>query len=170
MAADIKAKYGSSAALTITLASLPTSSTRVAGRESTVIDNSSNVYLDALVGGKITTGTSPTVDKSIEVWVYASVDDTPTYPDVLDGTDSDETFTGSSVNVRNGAVKLGAVVTVDSTSDRTYWIAPFSVAALFGGILPKRWGLWVTHDTGVNLNSNGSNHALSYTPVYAQTV
>lgn len=168
MAADIKAKFGSSAAFTITLASLATDSDKTAGRESAVIDNSSNLYLDALVGGKITTGTSPTANKSIDIWVYAAIDDTPTYPDVLDGTDSDEDF--STPERRNAAVRLGATAIVTSTSDTAYWFAPFSVAALFGGVLPKRWGLFVTHDTGVNLNSTGGNHALSYTPVYAQTV
>jgi hypothetical protein len=162
--ADAKIAYGSSAAITITLASLATSSSLAGGRESTAVDNTSNKYLDYLVGGKITTGTSPTDAKSILVYVYASVDDTPTYPDVLDGTDSDETLT--SAGIRNAGLRLAAAVTTDATSNRTYWIAPFSVAALFGGAMPKFFGIFVTHDTAVNLNSTGSNHAFSYTPVF----
>ena len=60
MAGDIKTKYPASSAdttaLTITLASLATSSTLVAGRESTAVDNSSNVDEDHLVSGQITVG------------------------------------------------------------------------------------------------------------------
>ena len=162
-AGDLTLRHGASAAFTITLASLATSSTRVAGRESTAIAHAEPM-VDALVGGKITTGTSPTAGKTIDIWVYAGVNDTPLYPDVLDGTDSDETIT--SERVRNSAMALAHSIIVDSTSDRTYWIKPFSVAALFGGAMPTDWGLFVTHDTAVNLNSTGGNHALYYTPVY----
>lgn len=162
--ADRKIAYGSSAALTITLASLATSATRVAGRESAAVDNTSNKYLDYLVGGKVTTGTSPTDAKQIDVWVYASFEDTPTYPDVFDGTDSDETAT--SAGVLAGALVLAASVSTNNTSNRTYWVSPFSIAAQFGNRMPKFFGIFVTHDTGVNLNSTGGNHAFWATPVY----
>lgn len=165
-AGDILHEWGSSAAYTITLTSLATSSSKVAGRESTAISHTTADALDYLVGGKITTGTSPTASKTIDVWVYASIDDTPTYPDVFDGTDSAETVT--SENVRNSALKLLASIVVDSTSDRVYWFGPTGIAQLFGGALPKNHGLFVVHDTAVNLNATASNHALSYTPVYAR--
>jgi len=162
--ADVKIAYASSAAMTITLASLASSSTRVAGRESTAINNTSNKYLDYLVAGKVTTGTSPTDARQIDVWVYASYEDTPTYPDVFDGTDSDETAT--SAGVLAGGLVLAASISTNNTSDRTYWIAPFSVAALFGGRMPKYFGVFVTHDTGVALNATGGNHAFWQTGVY----
>jgi hypothetical protein len=163
-AGDIKLAYGSSAALTITLASLAESATHVTGRESTAVANSSN-YQDELVGGKITTGTSPTAGEEIRVWVYAAVEDTPIYPDELDGTDSGETI--SSENIRNACLRLAEVISVDSTSDETYWFGPISVASLFGGVMPTHWGVFVTHSTDVNLNSTGSNHAIYHTPVYS---
>jgi hypothetical protein len=165
---DLKLKYASPATITISLASLGTSSSRTAGQESTAIDNGTNLYVDALVSGKITTGTSPTVSKQIDIWIYAAHDETPTYPDVLDGTDSAETIT--SENVRNSAMRLATAIVVDATSDRTYWVAPFSVAALFGGILPRRWGLFIAHDTAVNLNATGSNHEWKFTGVHFQSV
>jgi len=164
--ASIKIAYGSSSALTVTLASLATSSTFLAGRESTVIDNTSNLYLDYLLSGKITTGTSPTDAKEIRVYVYALMEDS-TYPDVFDGTDSDETVT--STQIRDSALKLAAVIATNNTSDRTYPFSPISVAALFGGTLPKKFGVFVTHNTAVNLNSTAGNHAIYITPVY-QTV
>lgn len=165
--ADLTLKRGASAAFTISLASLATSATLVAGQESNAIVTPSTQILDYLVGGKIRVGTTPTINTVIQIWVYSSIDDTPTYPDVFDGTDSAETITGSSVGVRDGAIKLGAIALVDSTtSDRDYWFAPFSIAMLHGGALPKAWGLFVTHNTGVNLNATGGNHVLSYTPIY----
>jgi len=166
--ADYKIKYAAPATITISPASLATSATRTAGVESDGIDNGTNLYIDALVSGKITTGTTPTVNKQIDIWVYAAHDETPTYPDVFDGTASAETIT--SENVRNSAIRLAASIRIDSTSDRTYWVAPFSVAALFGGTMPRRWGLFIAHDTAVNLNSTAGNHEFKFAGIHGQSV
>lgn len=164
--ADVKEAYApaGSVAYTITLASLATSATLVAGRESTAVSNTALLFSDYLVGGKITVGTTPTIDKTIEVWLYGSVDDTPTYPDVFDGTDSDETVT--SVNVKKSAIRLLERMFVDATTDRAYWFGPVGIQQAFGGRLPKNHGIFVTHDTAVNLNSTGGNHVISYTGVF----
>ena len=162
---DIKLAYGSSSSLTCTLASLASNATWVTGRESDAVDNTTNKYLDYLLAGKITVGTTPTINTEIRVYVVAICNDTPTWPDVFDGTDSDETVT--SAGVRDGFAKLAAVLMVDATtSNRTYPFGPVSVAALFGGVLPKKFSVFVTHNTGVNLNSTGSNHSIDVTPVY----
>ena len=72
----------------------------------------------------------------------------------------------TNTGVLFSALKLGAVITVtDSTSNVGYNFAPFSVAALFGGVMPKFWGLYVAHNTGVNLNATGGNHAFSFNGV-----
>jgi len=166
--ADIKLEYAASAALTLSLASLASDANLLAGRESTAISNASNKYLDILLAGKIRAGTTPTVNTTIEVWVYAGLNDAPVYPDVLDGTDSAETLT--SLNVKNAALKLAAAITVDATTDRDYFFGPLSIAALFGGSLPKNWGVFVVHNTAVALNATGGEHVISYTPVYATSV
>lgn len=166
--ADVKLKLAAESSITITLASLASSTTRLAGRESTAIDNTTNLYVDALVSGKIRVGTSPTTGKSIEVWVYGQVEDAGTYPDVLDGTDSDETLT--SDGVKFGALKLLKAFTTENTSDRDYFLNNESVAAAFGGVMPKKWGLFVTHDTGVALNATGGNHWFKFVGVHYQTV
>lgn len=159
--------YASAATITCGVASLATSSTFVAGRESDVVDNTTNKYVDALLSGKVTVGTSPTTATQILVYVFALLNDT-TYPDVMDGTDSAETLT--SVGVGQGFLKLAAVLNVDSTtSDRAYYFGPTSVATLFGGILPKKWGVFVTHNTGVNLNSTAGNHEFDYVGVKFDT-
>jgi hypothetical protein len=162
--ADVKMAYGTEAALTITLASLATSSTLTVGVESTAVDNSSNLYLDYVLAGKVTTGTSPTDVKTIQVWLYGQVEDTPAYPDVMDGTNSAETVT--SADIRNAGLNFHADTATNDTSDRTYWFRPASVAASFGGLLPQRWGIWVTHDTAQNLNSTGGNHAFNHHGAY----
>lgn len=162
----VTTNYASVAALTCSPASLATSATFVAGRESTEVDNSSNKYVDAIVQGKITVGTTPTINTQIQIWVYASFDDAPssTNIDVIDGVDSAEDFV--TVGRRSAALKLGAAMDVTATtSDVSHFIAPFSVAQLFGGIMPKFWGLFVTHNTGVNLNATGGNHILEFVGV-----
>lgn len=164
--ADVKTAYGASAAYTISLASLATSSTFVAGRESDAVSNTTNLYLDYLVAGRVTVGTTPTISTRIEVYAYGSQNDTPTYPDVFDGTDSAETVT--SAEIRAACLRLLAVMIVDATtSDRVYPFAPVSLAACYGGTLPKTHGLFVTHNTAVNLNATGGNHVIDRTPVYA---
>lgn len=163
--ADIKFAYASSAAFTITLASLATSATFVAGREGTAVSNTTNKYLDYLIGGKITTGTTPTAAKEIRIYAYASVDDTPIYPDVLDGTDSAETIT--SADILDAMLPLIGSTATSSSSDIAYWFKAVGLAQFFGGLIPKNFGLFVAHNTGVNLNSTGGNHVLSHTGVYA---
>ena len=166
--ADIKVAYAASSNLTITLASLATSSTWLAGRESTAVDNTTNKYLDYRLSGKVTVGTTPTVNTEIRVYVVGLMDDS-TWPDVFDGTDSAETVT--SAGVGSGFLKLAAVMLVDATtSDRVYYFDAGSVRALFDGVLPPKFVVFVAHNTGVNLNSTAGNHQVTITPEYATSV
>lgn len=152
--------YSANTSITIGLASLASSATWVAGRESTEIDNTTNKFVDALVSGKITVGTTPTANTQIMVYVWgAETSLATTAIDVLDGADSDETLTNTGIR---DALRLGAVITVPATtSNVTYPILPFSVAQLFGS-MPKYWGLFVAQNTGAALNSTAGNHALEY--------
>lgn len=172
---DIKTKYPSTSSVTLTidLASLASGSAGVftAGREGNAVDNTSNNDLDHLLSGVIRTGSGPTSSRYINVYVAANISSssgTPTYPDVLDGTDSAETFT--SANVMNGSVVLVASLVVDSTSNRDYFFGPVSIASRFGGVLPKFWVPFVAHDTAVALNGTGAQHVLSYERIQGQTV
>ena len=70
----------------------------------------------------------------------------------------------------NGIVKLAASLVIDSTSNRDYFFGPVSIASLFGGSLPKFWGVFVAHDTAVALNATGAQHVLSYERIQGQTV
>lgn len=162
---DYKLAYAASADLTITLASLASDASLLTGRESTLVDNTSNLYLDYLLAGEITTGTSPTVSTRIQVCVVGILNDTD-WPDVFDGTDSAETITNNAI--KNAVVRVLFDITVTNVSDVTYPFGPISVASFFGGTLPKKFSAFVTHNTGVNLNSTAGNHKISVTGVYAE--
>lgn len=148
--------YSANTAITMDLANLGSSTTFLAGRESNQIDNTTNNYMDALVSGSISVGTTPTATKTISVWVWGSDTSLATAPiDVLDGTDSAETL--SNAGVLYSLRLLAAVLVPVATSDFAYQILPTSVAERFGGVMPKFWGLYVAHDTGVNLRNNAVN-------------
>jgi hypothetical protein len=138
------------------LSALASSATFVAGRESSQVDNTTNKYVDVLVSGSVSVGTTPTANTSILVYVYgADTSLATTAIDVLDGTDSAETLT--NVGILN-ALRLGASINVPAaTTDVQYFVLPFSVAALFGGVVPKFWGLYVAQNTGVALRTNAIN-------------
>ena len=162
--------YASAVGITMDLANLASSSTFVAGRESSQIDNATtNKYLDALVRGSISVGTTPTANTIINIYVWgAFVSLATTAIDVLDGTDSAETLTNTGVlySLRPGP----SINVIASTSDIAYPVLPFSVAALFGGVMPPFWGLFVAHNTGVALRNNAVNtNAFQYIGVKLDT-
>lgn len=163
--ANIALLYSSNTTITCAVASLASSATFVAGRGSTQVDNTTNVYVDAIVQGLVTVGTTPTANTSINIYVYGSNTSLATTNiDVLTGTDGN--FTLTNTGILYGALKLGASVTVfDTTSNIDYFVSPFSVAQLFGGVMPKYWGLFVAHNTGVALNATAGNHSFSFNGV-----
>ena len=153
--------YGTPTAMTITAASLASDTNLLAGRESTAIDQQGTTdAIDVILGGKITTGTSPTASRQIEVWVYGSWDGT-NYTAACTGSDAAKTVTAES----KVSMKLAQIIPTNSTSDTAYTFLIGSLARLFGGALPVKWGVWIVHNTGVNLNSTSANHAIYYTPL-----
>lgn len=152
MATTLTPSYGSTAALTVTnLASLASDATLLAGWSSAVIANGTNLAVSEKISGLIKMGTSPTAAKSVYIYIWAALDDTPTYPDTITGSEGTKTLT--SANVRDsGAFRLANVITVDNTSNRVY---PFTVdvSALFGGHMPKNYGVFIVHNTGAALNA-----------------
>lgn len=135
-------------ALAIDLSSLAGSATFVAGRESNQIDNSTNNWIDALVSVKPIVGhasTAPTVGQVINVYVWGSDTSLATQAlDVLDGVDSAETL--GHVSVLNSLRFAGSASVTVATAGLSYYIQPFSIAALFDGIMPDFWGLFVAHN------------------------
>jgi hypothetical protein len=160
--ATVKISYGTSTALNNAVASLGTSSTWVAGYESEVIDNTSNLYVDYSIEGFYTVGTTPTNPSEIRIYVVASFDGT-NWPDVFDGTTGAETVT--SEGIRDGYAKLAAVLRNDSTTSNRAYPFSFTVASLFGGVCPPKFVLFTTQNTGT-LNSTGGNQVTRYRGAY----
>jgi hypothetical protein len=156
--ADFKSKYAASAALTITLASLA-SSTAGAGRQCTLLDNSSNLYLSALIYAKITVGTTPTLNSLIYFYLIRSDKATPLRTDNAGASDAAITITNAKL--------LGTMLIPATTSNVTYY-AEFDTSLL--GELGPEWGIAVVNSSGVALNSTAGNHAINYVGVTKQVV
>lgn len=150
-------KYIASSNLTITLASLASSSSLTAGRVATQTDNSTNLYDDYLLSAFIKAGTSPTAG-TIEVWVVPETDDT-TRPDGLSATDA--AYTATSRDILTAEAALAWSVATDTTTGRTYYMRKTSIAALFGGVCPRKFSVFVVHSMVAALDSTGANHQVT---------
>lgn len=161
---SILLKYGSTTTITAAVASLASDTNLLAGLESSVIDNTSDGFDDVILSGKVTAGTSPTAARQIEVWAVAW--DSNAWPDVFDGTSSAETIT--SADIKAAICKPVAIMATSNTSDRAYHFSGVSAKQVFGGVLPSKFVLFVTHNTGVNLNATAGNHEFRYQGTYPQ--
>lgn len=148
MAAEIKEKFDTEGSFTITLASLA-SSTSGAGRQSTIVDNTATRYSKLLIFAKIRVGTGPTANRTIRLFLIRDDNNGSNYR--TDGAGASD----AALTIVNA--QPIAVIYVDATtSDKDYY---FDCVVENPG--PK-FGIAVVHDTGVNLNSTGSNHYVRY--------
>lgn len=147
--------YGTRAVLTCTLASLGNG----AYREATEVDNGTDQAVDGVLAGTVTTGTTPTNGNTISIFVSGS-DGTTARSGNLTGTDSTLTVAGEQTQF-----VLAQVITVDATSNHTYEWYIGSIAALFGGVMPKKFSVIILNSSGVALNATGGNHSIAYTPI-----
>lgn len=164
MANSVLTKYGSTTAITAAVASLASDTNLLAGLESSIIDNTSDGFDDVILSGKVTAGTSPTASRQIEVWAVAW--DSNGWPDVFDGTSSAETIT--SADIKSAICKPVAIMPTSNTSDRAYYFTGVSAKQVFGGALPSKFVLFVTHNTAVNLNATSGNHEFRYQGIYPE--
>ena len=164
MPGDILGQNAASAQYALTLTSLASSSSRLAGRESTAVVNTTNDYIGYLVGGYVKAGTTPTAGQ-IDVWCYGSFNDTPSYPDAITGTDAAATMTSTPI-LSSGLALVGSVTT-DTTTGRVYPFKPVDIALLFGAV-PTHHGLFVSHSMVAALDATSTNHKFWYTPVYGR--
>jgi hypothetical protein len=157
----IKTQYGSNGqAITVTLASLGSGS----ARESTPIDNRTDLFLDALVFLQLKTGSgSIGADPFAYIYAAGTVDDGTTWPDTLAGTDAAVSLNTIHQIRLLGNVFLGAAST-------TFKAGPFSVASVFGGVLPAKWSIVVENRCGVTLDATEGNHKKLYQGIYNQVV
>lgn len=141
----IKNLYGSNnQAITCTITSLGNNGQQ----QSTAIDNTVNLFLDAEVQAKIKTNAAGTNATGIvNIYAYGTADGGTDYTDGLSGTNGAATLTNPP-NVR-------LIGTINAVANATTYVGgPFSVAAAFGGILPDHWGIVVENLTGAALDAS----------------
>jgi hypothetical protein len=144
-----QAASGVPTSITCTINSLANSAT--VGRQSTVIDNSSNLYVDALVLVSITNPSSGQASpNSVYVYLFGSPDGTYyTQDDGAMGA-SDAAYTVNSPSNLKGPFAMYC-----PTASKVY-NEMFSVASFFGGVMPYKWGIVVVNNTGATLASSGN--------------
>ena len=164
-AGDVKIAYGASAALTQTnLDGVASSATHVAGWESGVIDNSTNLYTDYIINAKIQAESASLSAGEIRMYLVAELEDS-TWPDVFDGTESTETVTDTEI--RDAICRLAASTATDTTASRVYYLNCPSAAAVFGGTIPRKFVVFITQSTGTTLETTGDPNQVYYKGVYA---
>lgn len=154
MAGDITLKYGTALTPTVTnLQSLASSTGFTSGWTSAWIDNTSVLAVDYLVSGNIAAGTTPTAG-SVRVYAYAQHSDGSTAPDIFsagtEGTEGTATVTDSE-QLEASLVLLWSS-SVDATTNDNYTMPPRSIAGAFGQV-PRKWALYIAHDTVAALRS-----------------
>lgn len=154
-----KELFGSSGqSITCTITSLA----NAGARQSAAVDNSSNLYLDALVTATIKTASSGvSATGNIAIYAYATVDGGTTYTEGASGSDAAITLT-----VPTNAKLVGVINAVAISF--TYTGGPFSIAAAFGGVLPQKWGIIVQNNTGAAFDATTAS--VEYQGVNLQNV
>ena len=151
-ASDVKQAYGSTQTLTVTnLHSLASSATVC--WNGAVIDNTSDLYRDAIVGVVIDfANTTPASDKAVYVYAYGGIE-SGVYTQPFAGTEGTVTLTNISTTGQNQ--RLIGVVAYE-TQDAVIESQPMSVAAAFGGELPPFWGIVICNLSGAAFAASGN--------------
>lgn len=156
--AVVKDAYSAVANFTITLASLANSAAGV-GRQSTLIDNSVNLYQGALISVNLKMGTTPTANSLIYVYLIRSDKNTTAIIDDAAGT------TDAALTVVNAPL-LGTLVVSAATTGLV-------IKGLFDtrglGALAPQWGIALVNGSGVALDATAGNHVVSWQGI-SQTV
>ncbi|MFA5054310.1 MAG: hypothetical protein WC565_09640 [Parcubacteria group bacterium] len=139
--------FSASAALTITLNALASSTSGV-GRQSTLLTG--NTHRRAIIYVKITQGTSPTGNKG--VYVYLLRGDAHATPHYTDGAGASD----AALTILN-AVCIGTMANKASPSTEDVLYGEFVVENM-GPV----WGIAIVHDTAVNLKASDADHWVRY--------
>jgi hypothetical protein len=148
MANDILQENAAYAAMTITIASLASSTSGV-GRQTTLVDNSTDKSPSATIRYKITQGTSPTGNRAVYFILLRG-----------DGTSGKRDH-------QAGASDAAITIPVAEAAWTAYNKSSPSTGDILQGSfdvhhLGKEWGFALIHDTGVNLDSTAGNHYIEY--------
>lgn len=161
--ASVKEVFATAVTLTITNANLASSAT--AGWQSDGQDNTSNLYLDALVQVKLAAvNTAPANNKAIYLYAFGVADgSTSDYGTVGDGSPSgtEGTLTFPDITTLPVVAPLLGIIPYP-VQNKAIISAPFSVARCFGGILPAKYAIGMINYSGMTLNVT----SIKIVPVY----
>lgn len=159
--------YGSSTSLACTsFNSLANSTTALASSAAATTTTSNNI-VDAMVQVKVNAGANtPSASTIVSVFAYGSLDGTTgSYSgavgganELIDGSDKAITVNAYGHNLRF----LGTILI--HTASVVYQSEPMSIAAAFGGIMPRKWGVVLMNQSGVALAASG--HDVRYSEIY----
>jgi hypothetical protein len=142
--------YAGSSGITCTIASLASSAT--AGRSCVAIDNTTTKFDDILLS--ITVKTSPSAlanDKACYVYVYGSEDGTNFNASSAENVGTDIAVTLDTPTNMKGPLVISCPAV--STTYRGVW----SLASLFGGVLPRKVGFVLQNYTGQALDASSGS-------------
>lgn len=145
MPTNLKEALGTRTTITITADSLASSAT--AGRQSTYVDNSTDLFPGALVTAKLTyPNSAPAAHKGVYVFAYGH-----------DGTDydggctgSDAAYTFNDITTLGQNLKQVAFITMIQNQQQ---VVTFGVGAAWSDGLPSRWGLVLLNYSGQTLST-----------------
>lgn len=144
--AEIKITYSADTAIAVTAWSTGLAADQWAS--SALVDNSSTLYVDALVGGLIELdATTPAAGDTLEIYVAGQYDDaaatrmTAGIDALFDAATEEAPGTGFM------AENLRLLEVVACEANEGYHWGPTSVASAFGGILPRKWFLVLHNNT-----------------------
>jgi hypothetical protein len=149
---DIKSAFASAVSMTVTnLHSLASSAT--AGWQSAVVNNTSNLYLDALVQVVLDfANTAPGSSKQAMVFAYGGIE-SGVYSNPASGSEGTITLVDVT-SINQNLRPLGNIPY--TTTDEVAESSPMSVAAAFGGVLPPYWGIVIINHSGAALAASGN--------------
>jgi hypothetical protein len=161
MANSIKIQYGTQGqAISISLANLATGS----ARQSAEIDNTSNLFTDALIFLRIKSGASGVSTTGyVNIWAFATAND---------GTNrSENAGSGDAAITLVSPTNLKFLGLMNMVNVGTFYtVGPLSVASVFGGILPAKWGIVVQNQSGGAFDGTEGNHLKVYQGIMHQIV
>ncbi len=138
---------------------------------SAVIDNSVNLFLDALVGGKLAastlTGGPIVAGDSLDVYVLAQYSDTDEdiggAIDALLGWGNEEAVDVAFVKANLTLLQSVQVQATAPDTTQDLHFGPIGIAQFFGGVLPKKWGLLLHNNTAATLGAGSDANYIGIT-------
>jgi len=157
------------AAIAMDLSNLTASPTWTAGVNSTEIQNIQG-YIDVLVTVKPITATATVLGQTMNLYAAGQNVSFATNPITAAGMIDGVTGACNLVNVST-VNSLRWVVSPAATALTAipYVIEPFSIAQLFGGVMPIFWSLYFAHNMGTALPA-GLNNLFSFNGITYSTV